>query len=753
MRIRFSTPLLIALLSCLACSPPVLAQSITVRSGEHEGFSRLVLQFPRPGDWRLFRSRDGYALQTPGNQNSYNLTDVFRRIGRNRLSAIFADPESGDLRLRIPCNCHIIPFELRPGVVVLDINDGPAPEGSSFELLADGQLAEALGENPVTRRAMRRPAPKGGSRTTESTLDWQRDLAMASRFTSAAPTVPFVPPQPRAQLGPMREAVLWELSRGAAAGVIDMVPDLARAQAERARSKLTGNLRIGALPGYDPNAAERQPGLLTADGNNCVSDEQLNIIDWGPSAPVAMSFGPMRANILGEFDIPDEEQTASAIKYLLNLGFGVEARNLASAFAGSAPERGIWESISHIVDGEPAAPNRFDGMSGCNNSASLWAVLAQKDLPKSQTVDYDAVLRSFSALPLHLRRHLGPGLVARFLASNNIDAARAVRDAILRAPGEVTAALQLMDIDVARATDPETAVEHLLAPLVSTPGPVGIEATTKLISAHVAAGKVVPPDLTTNAAALLNEIHGSALAKPLASALAQGLASQSRLREALSIPNLAPDTRRNTWSAFVRHATDTDLLTHAVGQNDAEITAIAPDTRTTVATRLLGLGLPKPANRWLDTLPSQEARILRARAFLDQKDTRTALQEIAGMESTAAQEIRAEALLKLGEHSAIDTYAAMGAEDGQILAARRLQDWPQVAKLDPESAWGQAAGLELGNNPRQHPPSPDEAPPETPATQPLQDARNTIGNSIATRKRLEDLLKATPSPDQIKPAT
>ncbi|MFV0492474.1 MAG: hypothetical protein ACK5M4_11705 [Pseudorhodobacter sp.] len=740
MKAILSVLLPIVLLSFGIVPTSGLAQSVTIRSGEHDGFSRLVLQFPQSGDWRLIRTEDGYALQTPENRNSYNLTDVFQRMGRDRLSAIFADPETGDLRLRIPCNCHIIPFELRTGVIVLDINDGPAPKDTSFELSADGTRAKPLGQKPVVKRAARRPPPAPGQIMVKNTLDWRRDLAKAARLSIAPPEIPQESLRPRTNLIPMREAVLWELSRGAASGIVDMVPRLSEASSTRLGPNMMGNLKIGTQPGYDPNATNRRPGLLTADGKLCIDDEQLNIIDWGRPKQVAMELGPIRANLLGEFDLPNPEQSENAIKYMLYLGFGTEARSLITAFAASMPEQDIWNSLGHIVDGEAASPNAFEGMIGCNTTAALWAMLAPADPEKGQKINQDAVLRGFSALPLHLRRHLGPRLVDRFLARNEANTARAIRDAILRAPGDIDEPLQLMAAEVTLATDPDAPVEHLLKPLVSAPGRTGIRATTQLIMAQIKAGNIVDTDLTSLAAALVNDIRGADLAKPLASALALGLASQSRLNEALGIPETDPETQREAWSVFIRHAAEKDLLAATVGRSEGEMDPANADTRLAVASRLLKMGLPDPAHDWLANLSSDEARLLRARSFLLQNDSRSALQEIAGLPDAEAQEIRARALLNLGDHSAVDTFAAIGEKEAQLLAARRLGDWQLVAKLAPESDWAQAARLD-GHRPL---PSPETNDPAGSTTQPLQDARNTIGESAAARRLIQTLLNPSP---------
>ncbi len=53
------------------------AEQLSVRSGEHEGFSRLVLPYPRGTTWTVEDSSDGITIRTAGKNFSYDISDVF----------------------------------------------------------------------------------------------------------------------------------------------------------------------------------------------------------------------------------------------------------------------------------------------------------------------------------------------------------------------------------------------------------------------------------------------------------------------------------------------------------------------------------------------------------------------------------------------------------------------------------------------------------------------------------------------------
>ncbi|MEG3661838.1 hypothetical protein [Celeribacter halophilus] len=116
----------------LALMPQVLfAEVITVRSGEHAGFSRLVMQFSEKTDWAFGRSEQGYEFHVPGEDMYFDTSAVFQKIPRQRIANVKSG--NGYLRLTIPDNVHADVFELREGRVVIDIKDGAPETSSEFE--------------------------------------------------------------------------------------------------------------------------------------------------------------------------------------------------------------------------------------------------------------------------------------------------------------------------------------------------------------------------------------------------------------------------------------------------------------------------------------------------------------------------------------------------------------------------------------------------------------------------------------------
>ncbi len=197
----------------------------------------------------------------------------------------------------------------------------------------------------------------------------------------------------------MRDVLLRQLSQGVAEGVVDLAAELPEPQT---RPGPLAQIRIGESPGLAAGTGDAQRGALTGAGSACLTDAALDMAAWGSDQPVASQIGLSVTGLIGEFDRAEAAAVSRAIRYYLSLGFGAEARHLLRSFDMPPGDRQLWETMAGILDDGAAAPGPLTGMVVCDTAAALWAVLAQKDADGTPA-NTPAVLRSFSALPLHLR--------------------------------------------------------------------------------------------------------------------------------------------------------------------------------------------------------------------------------------------------------------------------------------------------------------------------------------------------------------
>lgn len=601
---------LLFLLFLLLGLRPAMGQTVTIASGEHEGFTRLVLTLPQPTDWRVGRSPDGYVFQVVGAQPRYDLSRVFDRIDRNRLASIWADPGDGGLRIGVACPCHALPFEFRPGTIVIDLRDGQPPPGSSFEQTLQGQALPALAkESP--------PRPRPRTLAAPLTYNW-RDAVLDDRLPdqTSPPAAPLPLTLPNRQLLTLRDDLMMDLSRAVAEGLVDPANRPPPAPPQKARpAPDSSNLRLG--PPLDARSVLSEPANLAAQGAVCPPPDTLAIADWGDARPVSVQMAEAMANLTGEFDRPDPAAVRRAVRFLLHLGFGAEALAVLTAFPTDDPDRALWQSMARLVDGNPDPDGAFGALAACDSAAALWAGLADPSLSPT-AINVAALLRSFSVLPPHLRRHLGPTLAEQFLAAGDKVNATAIKDSLLRLPGPPDPRTTILSVRLASAQGAAPLAAEQLETLLSDPGPSQMQALIALVDLHAAEARPLDPAQADALAAFLSQAEGTAEAPALARAHVLALALTDRFDAAFDALPMAPDAAPDLWR-LLSGGPDSAVLIHALGTGSDEVPrGVAQSVRDALAIRLHTLGFPEQARGWSavsppDTPAEAEASAIRQR--------------------------------------------------------------------------------------------------------------------------------------------
>ena len=785
-----------ALLLLLSLTAPAAAQVVTVRSGEHPGFSRLVLEIGRGTEWRLGREGQGYRLQVERPGWGYDIAGVFRLIPRSRLTALAA--EADGLRLTVAPGVHAIAFETGTGALALDIRDGAAPAGSPFEapLMAAGDAApprttaaspyrpelpedprlalywrEVAGAGAPERRedhaapAAATPAP-ASAREPETPAAHSPAPAAASSPANALPatalpaTDPPVPgalslpdpPDPR--VAAAEADLMLQLSRAAAQGLIEVnvprpdphalphgaaaagrppepetadespaAPAAAEGHGEPPSSAAAEGHAAAAEPAPAPpplsihaetsvdRAFPDLPAPVPRDeaGAACLDAAALDLPGWGDERPFSEQLAERRAALLGEFDQPDPAAAEELVKLYLYEGFGAEARVAMTAFGVEPARRGLYAELADIMDyGAARQPGPLAGMTGCDTPAALWAVLSASVIDPRKPLDRGAVQRAFSALPLHLRRLVGPGLAQRFLAIGAEPMARSIRDAIDRAPGDHGAALQMIEARLDLAQGHAAAAETTLVGMVAGNGPMTAEAALLYADSRLAAHLPVDAQMVETLGALAFEHRKAADGPALARAHILALASQGdfagafaaldRRAGAVGRPGLRP-VAQALFGMLVENPDDAAFLTYAFARQDDFARADPPaELRLAMAGRLVAEGFGAEARRVLgpaggETTPG---RLVLAEAALVEGDPATALAWLAAVSGPEAAMLEGRAQDMAGDHAAA---AAAFARAGAAAEARaqtwRGGDWERV-RSEGSAAQREVLALEAG---------------------------------------------------------
>src|SRR6056297_3080281 len=103
----------------------LLAQNVTVRSGEHGRFTRLVLTLPVEATWNLVENSSTNELEVlfPDQAFNYDTSTTCDRIGRSRINDVRPKEGGTGLIVSLACDCDAQAFTLNNSLLVIDVSE------------------------------------------------------------------------------------------------------------------------------------------------------------------------------------------------------------------------------------------------------------------------------------------------------------------------------------------------------------------------------------------------------------------------------------------------------------------------------------------------------------------------------------------------------------------------------------------------------------------------------------------------------
>lgn len=714
----------------------VAAQPVTIRSGEHTGFTRLVFGMPGPFSHAISRTERGYRLTFKDGPFDFDVAQVFRAIGRQRLAAIETSTARDGLSLTIGCACHVVDSLVGERYLVVDIKDGPPPPDSPHELSSDGIRLDPL----VMQDARVMPGPSSATESTRHSSGYNWLLSRPVSQDEQGPIVTDRFGEDSPQLTALRKTLLEQITRSADASEVTLRPTL-REGGEVLSLVSQNDTEVLGL-------AIAGEASVTAEGITCASDNELDIAAWAPAETqtnphdldILSLFAQSRNKFLSEFDSVDPDALQRTARLYLYFGFGAEARALLSAFGQKEEANPQLWSLTFLVDGEPAPNDAFAGQAGCPGRAALWGLLSETGSQQSNAVSTSAVVQNFLILPPYLQATVGPALMIRLQEAGASSEADLVASALARLATfrKEVRALAIADLAL-RQNRPDDA-EASLANVQD----MHMTADQAILTAELAWSRKTPlsqENLTLLEAYAFSESAGPA-GKSLARALSKARAMAGQAKEALA---LAPDpeTRRDIWHYLVAEAPDSVFLDIAATATGVDRTDLPQGLRARITSRLVDLGVPVLAADWL---PTPNARpMLAARLALLKGDAAESLDWLSTEAGQEADHLRLEAYKRLGQYErAADLMERLGDLPGaaalQLIHANtagadlRLPSGPDGAQLNAAPEPWQAILAETQ---------------ATPLTTPLPSlamSQTLLERSRRTRDVIEGVRKAWPLP-------
>ncbi|PCH69537.1 MAG: hypothetical protein COC12_09160 [Rhodobacteraceae bacterium] len=672
------------------------AQTITVRSGEHENFSRLVLTLPKKFGWTITESNRSFSLKIDAPTVLFDFSQVFDRIPKKRITAISQDGAGSDLVFSLACDCLITSFTDSANLVIIDVkNAKEQPEKWQQE-----------NEPTINQTTYRFSIPDTQQKPTNTKPALLPvvigQVIKNSHSTAMKPVVARQIERSYSNINVSEERLLAQIERASDQGLLELReisrpvglkdngnPDL-KMPVEGPEDSLPVSLSVTTVIDRDLAAAVALLDRSSTE-STCTDSKFVAVASWGRGGNYADEISQLRSQLYGEFDKLQPDAAVDMARFYLFFGFGAEARQAIQLSRKSSTEIQVLLGLSEVLDAEETViENPFAGQQTCKGDVALWSLLSEQSV--AANVNNDAVLQSFSRLPPHLRDRLGPRLSRMYAEAGDAQMANSILRTTRRSGGEIVSGIDFAEASLAELNgDTETEERELMNSIVE-----GTEYSPKalmeLIGNRYESRKALAPDLPDLVTAYATEYRGTNLEGKLIRTQVVALALAGRFKEAFA----AQEELQEQDSESENHAALTSLLTlmseraddvtflrYAIDSETGGSEYVSAQVGEQMAGRLLGLGFPDEAEIWLkksgDSLNYKKRRMMQAEIEVARKAPYRALVELVGLSEPGANRLRAKALQQNGEFGKVGQVLTV-AEDlnGAARGFWMAEEWETV---------------------------------------------------------------------------
>ncbi len=777
---------LAAFLAAMLMAGPGFSEPVKIRSGEHDTFTRIVLDLPKRSEWTLNKSGKDAVLTFTGQKFEFDTGAVFNRLSQGRLGEISGGPGADTLTIKLGCDCDLATFWYGRSSLVVDIRDASDPPQAT----PVAQAPEQANEPPNLTGAIQTNPPSAPLLTfPDENLSTAASLTMtgfagnepAARAEESAPAAtnkpdPVTARTPERYMHETRDRLLRQISRAASQGLLSPsvdIPDTSLppappdpsvesetapvTAASEASTDTADHINLRAQSSIDRDflsALARASG--TSDSPDCISPEQVDVASWGTEEPYASQVGALRLRLSGEFDKTDEDVALKLARLYLYFGFGVEAGQALKLISEKTPDTRLLADLAAIFEtGHTADGSQLAGQLTCGAPVSLWSALSYPTLPAGVAMDDNSILLGFNALPPHLRSYLGPVLSRRLLEAGHDATSERILRILDRNKETTTPDADLVRAEMKIAAGAHAEADAILDDVVTTGAGVSAQALLLKIETALEAGDVISYETAQLAGAYAQENRDVTLGHELSQAYVVSLAASGAFDQSYQeLKRLMPGLERtNLLAAQSRilgflsaNADDMTFLKHVFAAHKGQPDTLNDGVVNAAAKRLLALGFTTKARQFLTPEADAEHRrmraLLRAELSLKENHPRQAEAALLGLDGEDVNLLLAKARSLIGEHKAS---AQLFASGNQPSMARReawlAGDWDMILAADDPVLKDVARMVNQGND------VPQAEGPQTAGIGELAQGRALIAASSSARDTIDALLQAQPGPD------
>ncbi|MEL6365287.1 MAG: hypothetical protein AAFR11_10665 [Pseudomonadota bacterium] len=361
---------LLTLAAIAAGTAPAIAG--LVRIGEHESFTRLVVENPESRTWFHSTGRRTVEVRIMGSGEPLNLAQARKALGAGRIAALRVTDRSSAAVLTVTfnCECEANVFDFGGDRIVIDVFE---KQGAAEE------------EKPSAARDSTSPRPDGAAETddvdeTEKNAAITEQIADASSAAAAAEDVG----DPE-EFEAARRRLLALLAQAANDGFVTLdqeaaAEEFASAAGPGIPGPINESIRVQRGDGKPLAEADRAPSEQCFADTVFTDDSVLDGLEG------LRRIGLLRQELVGEFDQPDRRAAFLLARQYLHLGFGAEAANVLEGLGfNDTAARALIEAGRLLEDKTPAADGAILTGAYCRGVHAVWqaAALSALDEPEA----------------------------------------------------------------------------------------------------------------------------------------------------------------------------------------------------------------------------------------------------------------------------------------------------------------------------------------------------------------------------------
>ncbi|SFR00725.1 hypothetical protein [Poseidonocella sedimentorum] len=703
-------------LAAATLSTAATAQTVTVRSGEHDGFTRLVLDLPRALEHRL--ETDLGRLEVIFDQPSlqFDTSEVFDRISRDRVAEIGSASGSGKLEVDLGCACVAQEFWHLGRYLVIDIYGDEAlidrstasetsPDLALPTLLSLGASVQGLsfGSGPAFAPAASVatvPAPK--PETTLPPVRASRDALLASLEEQTLH---------REEISELERNLSESIGLAASQGLLQAntqntpveVPEPAPPSARAIETPdpepepLAPTVpQVHATSTAGTNLEEIADILNEENATRyCGDPDYFDLAEWGGDG----DFLPQRAHLIANlFDSRGNlahDNVLSLSRLFLHYGFGAEAKEAANLRKDETEALEIAKALSDVL--EYQSKREIPSLAryrNCGSERTLWSVLGSYSTePLDEDVE-QSVVRAFARLPGPVQIATAAPLGERLAAAGHAQTAKAILRYLVRENEFTTESVDLVAVRLEASPHLSAEQQARLAEIAVGNSPEAADAMTEWLLRGLKKDATIAPEMIELAGVMIVENDGADVAVPLRKAFLRALLHNRSLDEALTnfddmASEFSAEDYRTMLDAVMADMAEfgevEPFLKRVLALNGEELDVLESSTSIALADRLVDLGLTNAALDILErpTLASsQERDMLAARAYLLEKRPGRVLDALAAYDDDAAREMRGRAYQIAGQHAeAIESLKDSEDTRDLVASAWELEDLALVGEV------------------------------------------------------------------------